>query len=87
MLLAYHSANFEEQTDEYSDFMASEPQHQSKAQEGQLRLRDASLGEPLIGAILATLSKCFLYDLNGTFVNKDCTSLIVKPIVNQVSKN
>lgn len=85
MLLAYHSANFDvhPENERYNDFMSTQPE-ESKVQEGKLQLRKSNLGEPLVAAILATLSKCFLFDLNGTFVNKDCTSLIVKPIVNQV---
>lgn len=83
MLLAYHSSNFEDQPDEYDQFM----DQTSKSLEGKLKLSDSILGEPLIVAILATLSKCFLYDLNATFANKDCTSLLVKPIVNQVSNS
>ncbi|XP_046917682.2 LOW QUALITY PROTEIN: HEAT repeat-containing protein 1-like [Dermatophagoides farinae] len=54
-------------------------------QEPRLKIDDPKIGEPLVQAILSTLSKCFLYDLNGTFVNKDCIALIFKPIVNQIS--
>lgn len=78
MLMAYHSKNF--QTENETATNEVEDQHQTSL----LKLKESKIGEPLISAILATLSKCFLYDLNGNFVNKDCSILIIKPIVNQV---
>ncbi len=99
MLAAYHSDHFAEEEDQFGTqkmevdgaFAAVEggdktSKKEAQAAEQQLKLRDPRLGEPLVGAILSTLSKCFLYDLNGAFVNKDVTSMIVKPIVNQVRK-
>ncbi|KAH9401101.1 HEAT repeat-containing protein 1 [Tyrophagus putrescentiae] len=99
MLAAYHSDHFAEEEDQFGTqkmevdgavFAAVEGGDKASkkavaAAAEQLKLRDPRLGEPLVGAILSTLSKCFLYDLNGAFVNKDVTSMIVKPIVNQIS--
>ena len=99
MLAAYHSDHFAEEEDQFGTqkmevdgaFAAVEGGDKASkkavaAAAEQLKLRDPRLGEPLVGAILSTLSKCFLYDLNGAFVNKDVTSMIVKPIVNQVRR-
>lgn len=79
MLVAYHSDNLKTDDDDEADFIGA------NRRDGQpiLRLDEVEVGEPLVAAILATLSKCFLYDLNGTFV-KNCTSILIKPIVNQV---
>lgn len=81
MLQAYHSDNYETTSEVDDDKFVSNIN--KSGQNKILRLNDASLGEPLVNAILATLSKCFLYDLNGVF-SKDCTQTIIKPIVNQV---
>lgn len=84
ILLAYHSANHDNNETNENEFHQFDDENQFR-NKNKLILTDSKLGEPLICSILATLSKCFLYDLNGAFVNKDCTSLILKPIVNQIS--
>lgn len=80
LLLAYHSDNSKAKNEE--EFM--DVDQADSSQSGKLLLANSDIGEPLVAAILATLSKCFLYDLNTSFVNKDSSALIIKPVVNQV---
>ncbi|XP_027201177.2 HEAT repeat containing 1 homolog l(2)k09022 [Dermatophagoides pteronyssinus] len=80
ILIGYHSPETND-----SDTTMSTTTTSTTNQEPQLKIDDPKVGEPLVQAVLSTLSKCFLYDLNGTFVNKNCISSIFKPIVNQIS--
>lgn len=76
ILLAYHS------TEPNQDHQPID----GKSEGACLKINDPNIGEALIQVVLLTISKCFLYDLNGAFVNKECVSLIMKPIINQVRK-
>ena len=55
--------------------------HSDNELELNLKPQDSNL---LIVSILSTLSNCFLYDINGAFLNKDRMQALVKPIINQV---
>ncbi|XP_054159336.1 HEAT repeat-containing protein 1-like [Oppia nitens] len=43
------------------------------------------LSHLFITSILGTLSKCFLYDTNGSFLNKERLEALVKPIIHQLT--
>lgn len=45
---------------------------------------EASLMHKLIYAILSTLSKCFLYDINGTFATTERLKVLMNPLIDQV---
>jgi len=45
---------------------------------------DSKTGHILICAMLGTLSKCFMYDINGGFLTKERMQALNKPIIDQV---
>ena len=46
---------------------------------------DEKVAHLIIVNILATLGKCFLYDINSSFSNKERVTKLISPIVDQVT--
>lgn len=57
----------------------------------QLKLPDCAksgvsndVAHAIVFSVLITLSKCFLYDINGAFLSRERMQSLMKPIINQV---